>query len=148
MLNCFNGISVNANLISVRLKSKRQRNNFLFTWYFDAVSRCRFQPYRSNIRTVNIQMLNRYFSSNSTRESEHPRKFDSANIFLFKINNRNTRKRCEIWSKLTIKTPERPSFKLFLSLRQTVEYGKLSECIVNRAMVADMPQILNSIYKI
>ena len=92
-------------------------------------------------------MLNRYFSSNSTRESEHPRKFDSANIFLFKINNRNSRKRCEI-SKLTIKTPERPSFKLFLSLRQTVEYGKLSECIVNRAMVADMPQILNSIYKI
>ena len=30
-----------------------------------------------------------------------------ANIYLFKVNNRNTRKRCEIWSKLTIKTPER-----------------------------------------
>ena len=30
-----------------------------------------------------------------------------ANIFLFKVNNRNTRKRCEICSKLTIKTPER-----------------------------------------
>ena len=29
-----------------------------------------------------------------------------ANIFLFKVNNRNTRKRCEICSKL-IKTPER-----------------------------------------
>ena len=28
------------------------------------------------------------------------------NIYLFKINNRNTRKRCEICSKLTIKTPE------------------------------------------
>ena len=27
--------------------------------------------------------------------------------FLFKVNNRNTRKRCEICSKLTIKTPER-----------------------------------------
>ena len=26
---------------------------------------------------------------------------------LFKVNNRNTRKRCEICSKLTIKTPER-----------------------------------------
>ena len=27
-----------------------------------------------------------------------------ANIYLFKVNNRNTRKRCEICSKLTIKT--------------------------------------------
>ena len=29
------------------------------------------------------------------------------NIHLFKVNNINTRKRCEICSKLTIKTPER-----------------------------------------
>ena len=30
-----------------------------------------------------------------------------ANIYLFKVSNRNTRKRCEICSKLTIKMPER-----------------------------------------
>ena len=30
-----------------------------------------------------------------------------ANIYLRKVNNRNTKKRCEICSKLTIKTPER-----------------------------------------
>ena len=30
-----------------------------------------------------------------------------ANIYLFKVTNKNTRKRCEIYSKLTIKTPER-----------------------------------------
>ena len=29
-----------------------------------------------------------------------------ANIYLFKDNNRNTTKRCEICSKLTLKTPE------------------------------------------
>ena len=29
------------------------------------------------------------------------------NIYLFKVNNRSTRKRCEICSKLTIKTTER-----------------------------------------
>ena len=29
------------------------------------------------------------------------------NIYLFKVNNRSTRKRCEICSKLAIKTPER-----------------------------------------
>ena len=31
---------------------------------------------------------------------------DPANIYLFKVYNRNTRKRCEICLKLTIKTPE------------------------------------------
>ena len=30
-----------------------------------------------------------------------------ANIYLFKVTNKNNRKRCEIYSKLTIKTPER-----------------------------------------
>ena len=30
-----------------------------------------------------------------------------AGIYLFKVNNRNTRTTCEICSKLTIKTPER-----------------------------------------
>ena len=30
-----------------------------------------------------------------------------ANIYLFKVNNKNTRKRCEICSQLTIKTPDR-----------------------------------------
>ena len=29
-----------------------------------------------------------------------------AGIYLLKVNNRDTRKRCEICSKLTIKTPE------------------------------------------
>ena len=30
-----------------------------------------------------------------------------ANIYLLKFHNRNSRTRCEIYSKLTIKTPER-----------------------------------------
>ena len=30
-----------------------------------------------------------------------------ADIYMFKVNNRNTRTRCKICSKLTIKTPER-----------------------------------------
>ena len=32
---------------------------------------------------------------------------------MFKVNNRNTRTRCEICSKLTIKTPERPFWCLY-----------------------------------
>ena len=37
-----------------------------------------------------------------------------ANIYVFKVNNRNTRTRCEIYSKLTIKTPK-TSFCCFYS---------------------------------
>ena len=33
--------------------------------------------------------------------------YDPAGNYLFKVNNKNTRTRCEICSKLTIKTPER-----------------------------------------
>ena len=31
---------------------------------------------------------------------------NTAGNYMFKVNNRNTRGRCEIYSKLTIKTPE------------------------------------------
>ena len=34
-----------------------------------------------------------------------------AGFYLFKVNNRNTRTRCEIRSKLTMKTPERRQWR-------------------------------------
>ena len=40
------------------------------------------------------------------------KKVDPVNIYLLKVNNRNTRARCEISSKLTIKTPERRQWSL------------------------------------
>ena len=36
-----------------------------------------------------------------------------AGIYMFKVNNRNTRTKCEISSKLTIKTPERRYWRRF-----------------------------------
>ena len=57
-----------------------------------------------------------YFALVLNRVPTHVRKsktniFDesinSAGIYLLKVNNRNTRTRCEICSKLTIKTPKR-----------------------------------------
>ena len=36
----------------------------------------------------------------------HKWMYNPANIYMFKFNNRNTRKRCEICSKVTIKIPE------------------------------------------
>ena len=34
-------------------------------------------------------------------------------IYIFKVNNRNTRTKCEICSKLIIKTPEQPVFQFY-----------------------------------
>ena len=48
--------------------------------------------------------VNRLIEINPTG-SRQRKKFTLANIYLFKVNNKNTRKRCEICSMLTIKTP-------------------------------------------
>ena len=37
-----------------------------------------------------------------------------AYIYLFKVNNRNTRKKCEIYLKLTTKAPERRKSDVFI----------------------------------
>ena len=44
-------------------------------------------------------------------------------IYIFKVNNRNTRTRCQICSKLTIKTPERRRFGVFI-----VDFEHLTPC--------------------
>ena len=44
---------------------------------------------------------------NATTPSNKYFDFNPAGIYLLKVNNRNTRTRCEICSKLTIKIPER-----------------------------------------
>ena len=43
-----------------------------------------------------------------------------AGFYMFKVNNRNTRARCEICSKLTIKTPERHQWRHLVSLLLTL----------------------------
>ena len=55
-----------------------------------------------------------------------------ADNYMFKVNNKNTRTRCEIRSKLTIKTPERRQWRcssvfivnfetLLVHLKETIE---------------------------
>ena len=46
-------------------------------------------------------------TSNSKHRTNRKYRNIPPNIHLFKASNRNTRKRCEIYSKLTIKTLER-----------------------------------------
>ena len=51
----------------------------------------------------NSQMIWNYLSSS--------RYWFPANIYLCKVNNKNTRKKCEICSKLTIKRPQRRQWR-------------------------------------
>ena len=53
-----------------------------------------------NIKINNLLLT--YF----TNSMKHP-----VGIYLLKVNNRNTRTRCEIYSKLTIKKPERRQWR-------------------------------------
>ena len=52
-------------------------------------------------------------------------KQSSAGIHLLKVNNRNTRTRCEIYSKLTIKTPERHHDVVLASLLLTMNISHI-----------------------
>ena len=58
-----------------------------------------------------------------TLSTENKDLHNPANIYLLKLNNRNTRKRCEICSELTIKTPEQRRFYYWL-WTSTVWLGK------------------------
>ena len=51
-----------------------------------------------------------------------------ANIYLFKVNQRNTSKRCETCSKLTIKTPERRHVTLVFLLLTLNIFHTFSLC--------------------
>ena len=52
-------------------------------------------------------VMERDFTPLQIRMIKMPQKSFPVNIYLLKGNNKNTRKRREICSKLTIKTPER-----------------------------------------
>ena len=64
---------------------------------------------------------------------------------MFKVNNRKNRKRCEICSKLTIKTPEDTIGVVLVSLLLTLNlFHTLSSHIVNFEQVnAEWEQRLN-----
>ena len=54
---------------------------------------------------LNTTMLQKYFKGNNHCRMGHY--YYPANIYLFKVSNRNTRKKCKICSQLILNTPER-----------------------------------------
>ena len=57
-------------------------------------------------QTILIYYPKNFFSKKSKLSCLWIKSLEPAGKNMFKVNNRNTRKRCEICSKLTIKTPE------------------------------------------
>ena len=60
------------------------------------------------ILQIPIDLIKRFPSSIFHPENRYP-----ASIYLLKVNNRNTRTRCEICSKLTINIPEQSRWRHF-----------------------------------
>ena len=54
-----------------------------------------------------IKSLRSYTKKRGCSKYVHVRTRGPAGNYMFKVNNRNTRTRCEICSNLTIKPPER-----------------------------------------
>ena len=59
----------------------------------------------------------------------------TAGNYMFKVNNRNTRARCEICSKLTRKTPERRRTNT-QPFSQTGQFGYMVECSFGVVLVS------------
>ena len=60
------------------------------------------------------------------------RKNSPIDIYLFIVNNSNTRKRCERCSKLTIKTPEQCSTVFIVNFEHIHTFFKTGEVLAKR----------------
>ena len=67
---------------------------------------------------------------------------NQAIVYLFKVDNRNTRKRCEICLKLTIKTPETTSMRfLFCNFEHILQYfGVFQLLTLNKCLATNQTE--------
>ena len=84
------------------LQSSNRGTSLLLGFNYNPESNCS----NSVMKTLNIFRVRDKSSSSSSR--------DPANIFLFKVANGNIKKRNEICSNSTIKTPERRRYGVFI----------------------------------
>ena len=68
-----------------------------------------FQPHKQHVPQPNIERQS-VQKQNPVRRKKNPCDHNPVGIYMFKVN-RNTRTRCEICSKLTIKTPEQHQWR-------------------------------------
>ena len=83
--------------------------NMLKTGSYELGNTCRAH-WINNIRDLYLRLYHPLYETNLVYRSLmeiNAYATSPVGIYLFKVNNRNTRTRCEICSKLTIKTTER-----------------------------------------
>ena len=82
-------------------------------------------------------MLNKTLANLHTLDNNiYRRKNSPTNTFLFIMNNSNTRKRCEICSKLTIQTPQRRSTVFIVNFEHiSHRFSSVSTADLNQAKV-------------
>ena len=66
-----------------------------------------FYEYIKKLRLVSGTHLTKYLSNWPNFNTLHFSRYNPAGNYMFRVNNRNTRTRCEIYRKLTIKTTKR-----------------------------------------
>ena len=94
----------------------------LFSWFNHLLDQLRFSWVPLYHYTITITLYQRFspllsispwkmFDRNNIRWAIHGS--IAAGNYMFKVNDRSTRRRCEIFSKLTKKTPERRQWRRF-----------------------------------
>ena len=77
-----------------------------FFWSVSSRIRIEYGDLNTDIYEVNLRIQSEYRKIQTRKNSVFGLPYP-ANNYFFKVNNRSTRKRCEICPKLTIKTPLR-----------------------------------------
>ena len=121
--NYLNGVKVSVSFVSkfwIFLQTNRaSRNpNTLVMVIFIAMAVCfvaaSFVTFVVNEKTSKVNASTTYkINSNSKLIVKKHYNICPAGNYMFKVNNRNTKPKCEICSELTIKTPERSKRKVF-----------------------------------
>ena len=81
-----------------------------FFWSVSSSIRIEYGDLNTDIHEVNLRIQSEYRKIQTRKNSVFGLPYP-ANNYFFKVNNRSTRKRCEICPKLTIKTPLRRQWR-------------------------------------
>ena len=97
---------------SIRLLGSGAKNRWLFLkrLYQRCLTKTKFaseNPETASVPRNNIFKWSQFKVQREKEKKISPSKNVAAKIYLFIVNNKNTRKTCEICSKVTIKTPKR-----------------------------------------
>ena len=109
-------LSFSLNKFTRRPKTKRLRTKFFSCDFWEKFQSSFFLEVWSDITSETVKYFEMFSSINLMKTDIYQIFFGShwqSNIYWFKVNNRKSRERCEMCSKLSIKTPQRRQWRRF-----------------------------------